>query len=44
MFSGMVNSSNVWDARHDIYCFAAAEVITAHSALVLTGLFLILKT
>jgi hypothetical protein len=39
MFIGMVNSSDVWDARHDIYCFATAEAITANGALVLTGLF-----
>jgi hypothetical protein len=44
MFIGMVNSSDVWDARHDIYWFATAEVITVHGALVLTSLFLIFKT
>jgi len=35
----MVNSSGVWDARHDIYCFATAEAGTLSGALVLTGLF-----
>jgi len=35
----MVNSSDVWDARHDIYCFATAEAGTLSGALVLTGLF-----
>jgi hypothetical protein len=39
MFIGMVNSSGVWDARHDIYGFSTAEAITAHGAIVLSGLF-----
>ena len=37
MFSGMVNSSDVWDARHDIYWFATTEAVTVHGAPVLTS-------